>query len=108
MVMALIKPLMNITHGSIEPSFCIILFHHGSYISILFSPTMARVVTHDGMVIVSSKSIQDNKLWGVRRGGQITNRVSMGHRNGRWKYIWGISGSCVWYVTNTKRYWGVI
>ena len=57
-----------------------------------FCPDMASIVTHDGMLSVRIIRIQDTKLWGFRRGGQCTNRVSRGRINVRWKWIRGISG----------------
>ena len=36
--------------------------------------------------------IQDNKFWGIRRGGQSTNRFSIGNRTVSWKWIRVMSG----------------
>ena len=58
-----------------------------------FPPSTSRVVTNDGMVSVRIIIIQKNKLWGVRRGGQINSIVFRGNRNGIWKSIRGILGS---------------
>ena len=65
---------------------------------------MDRVVTHDVMVSVRIIIIQYNNLWGVRRGGQRTNRVSGGDRNGIWKWIRGIAGYYVWAGTIINGY----
>ena len=73
-------------------SFFCILFQNGSWRSTLFSTSKERVVTHDVMVSVRIITIQDNNLWGVRSGGQITNRFSRDNRNGSWKRIRGIAG----------------
>ena len=60
------------------------------------NPATSKVVTHDGMFSVRIIIIQDNDLWGFRRGGQCKNRVYRGNINGRWKQVRGISGSFVW------------
>ena len=57
-----------------------------------FCPATERVVTHDGMLSVRIIRIQDKELWGVKRGGKRTSRVSRGNRNGSWKRMIGISG----------------
>ena len=41
----------------------------------------------------SFRTISRNDIWRIRRGGQGTNRVFRGNRNGSWEHIWGISGS---------------
>ena len=62
-------------------------------------PTTERVITCDGMLSVRIVIIQDKNLWGVIRGGQLTNRVSRGNRNVIWKCIRGLSGYFVWAWT---------
>ena len=56
-----------------------------------FHTDMERVVTHGGMLSVSTIRIQDRELWGIRRGGKHTNIFSRGNRNFSWKWIRGIS-----------------
>ena len=38
-------------------------------------------------------TISRKDIWQIRRGGQGTNRVFRGNRNGSWEQIWGITGS---------------
>ena len=42
-----------------------------------------------GVVIII---IQDNNLWGVRRGGKFTNIVYRGKKYGIWKWVRGTAG----------------
>ena len=71
--MRAIKILVNRTRGSIEPFWVAYysIMEPGSVSSLL--PATTRVVAHDGMVSVRIIRIQENNLWGVRRGGQSTN-----------------------------------
>ena len=55
-------------------------------------PGMKRVLIHYVMLSVRIIRIQDKELWGVKRGGKRTSRVSRGNRNGSWKRMIGISG----------------
>ena len=65
---------------------------------------MDSVVTHGVMVIGRIIIIQYNNLWGVRRVGQRTNRVSVDNRNGIWKRIRGIADYYVWAGTIVNVY----
>ena len=55
-----------------------------------FHTDMEMVVINGGMLIVRITRIKEKKLWGIRSGGQHTNRVSRGKINGSWKWIRGI------------------
>ena len=84
--MSLIKPLMNRTLGAKE------LFFVGFY-SIMtpgaasyFLCDMDRFVSNDVMISVSIIIMNKNNLWGVKRGGQSTNGVSIGNRSGSGVY----------------------
>ena len=41
----------------------------------------------------SSRSINREEIWKIRRGGQSTNIIFRGNRYGSWEQIWGISVS---------------
>ena len=55
-------------------------------------PATARFVTHDGMLSVRIIVIWFNKLWGIGRVVQHTNRFFGGDRNGIWKRVRGVPG----------------
>ena len=57
-----------------------------------FNPSMERVVKHDGMLSIRILIIYDKKLWGIRRGSQLTNIFYIGNINGSWNKIRGIPG----------------
>ena len=78
--------------GAIEP--CIVvapfntMFHTTvSYMDSSFQ-TKIFLQNMESIRISSSKDI-----WKIRKGGQGTNRVFRGNRDGRWEQIWVISGS---------------
>ena len=41
----------------------------------------------------SFRTISRKDIWQIRRGGQGTNIVFIGNRDGSWELIWGISSS---------------
>ena len=60
------------------------------------------------MVRVVIIIIQDNNLWGVRRGGQFTNIVYRGKEYGRIFFLVGLlstsmGGGITFYHTQTER-----
>ena len=56
-------------------------------------PATAMLVFLDGIVRVRLIINEENYYLGIRRGGQITNRVFRGNRDGRTKRIRVIAGS---------------
>ena len=77
--MTVIKYLVDISYGAIEPHFFVAYHSIMKPISVYsFNPSTAKVVNHDGMMIVRIIIIQNNNLWAVRICGQRTNRVPRG------------------------------
>ena len=106
--MTVINPLMNITHGAIEPGFFSSYSVMASIAVSSFHISIVMFVSHDGMVHFWSIRSQERILWGVIEGGQITNRVSRCNRNRIWKRIRNIEGYFVWSVTITNWHGRVI
>ena len=54
-------------------------------------PTFERHIFLHNME--SIRIIRRKEIWRIRRGGQSTNIIFRGNRDGSWEQIWGIAGS---------------
>ena len=57
-------------------------------------PTFQRHIFLHNMESIRIISMKD--IWKIRRGGQSTNRIFIGNRDGSWEQIWSILGSFMW------------
>ena len=91
--MTIIKSLFLIRAcGAIEP--CIFVAYYSTMFPTAVSsvePTFQRHIFPHNME--SIRIISRKEIWIMRRGGQITNMIFRGKRDGIWEHIWGISVS---------------